>query len=466
MSCTRNVVVQSGGVAPFTWEASGLPAGVTLRTGSGVTSDDTTPGDAELWGTPTETGVFNVQVTVTDATGATAANTFPLGVSRLLLTNSMSQGGNGLINTPFERTLRVIGGTQPYTVAHVSGVLSAGVTLNTSTLVASGTPVESGNFSPRLVYSDSGGQALQSTNSYTINGAGSGINVNSGADLGSIFQGAFFSTNLSASGAGAITWSVIGGALPTGMTLAANGFFSGTPTVGGVFTFLAQAADTNNAANHGARQFTVNVTPLGFSIPSPLPYGNVGTPYNHVLIANGGTGAKTWTLADFNYLPPGLSLAPDGTLSGTPTASGFFSFTVTAMDTVGNYRSTTVRLSIYPNGVVPPVGQTQAANFGTKSIGYLEMTLSAAGGNGAFEWSLQSGTLPPGMAIRTDTPSSFPSSASAGLSGVATTPGDYSFTLRVTSGGQMADQPSTLRITALTVKDLNQVPDAFVGTPY
>ena len=66
--------------------------------------------------------------------------------------------------------------------------------------------------------------------------------------------------------------------------------------------------------------------------------------------------------------------------------------------------------------------------------------------------------------MRTDKPSYFPSSASAGLIGVATTPGIYTFTLRVTSGGFDADQASTLKVTALVNKE-SQVPDAFVGTP-
>ena len=112
--------------------------------------------------------------------------------------------------------------------------------------------------------------------------------------------------------------------------------------------------------------------------------------------------------------------------------------------------------------------QSQDTNLGTWSIGQIEMPLSATGGagDGTYTWSVIDGSLPPGISLRTDLVPPFPSSAGAGLIGVATTPGDYAFTLRVTSGGETADQASTLRVTSLGVKDSAQLPDAFVGTFY
>ena len=74
------------------------------------------PGDAELWGTPTALGPYNVQVTVTDAGGATATNTFPMSVSRLML--SPSSLPNATIDTVYSQTLRIIGGTGPVLGLH------------------------------------------------------------------------------------------------------------------------------------------------------------------------------------------------------------------------------------------------------------------------------------------------------------------------------------------------------------
>ena len=52
------------------------------------------------------------------------------------------------------------------------------------------------------------------------------------------------------------------------------------------------------------------------------------------------------------------------------------------------------------------------------------------------------------------------------FSALATTPGTYSFTLSVSSAGQTASQLYSMKISTLLVKDLYQVPDAFVGVPY
>jgi hypothetical protein len=87
---------------------------------------------------------------------------------------------------------------------------------------------------------------------------------------------------------------------------------------------------------HGAN--TDGVTPdfaLLLFIPTTnggvLPAAVVGTPYSTTLTAVGGKGALTWTLAS-GALPSGLSLSSGGTISGTPTGSGTFAFTVRVMD--------------------------------------------------------------------------------------------------------------------------------------
>ncbi|MEO8501455.1 MAG: putative Ig domain-containing protein, partial [Vicinamibacteria bacterium] len=110
----------------------------------------------------------------------------------------------------------------------------------------------------------------------------------------------------------------------------------------------------------------------------------------------------------------------------------------------------------------------QGPNLGTTGIGVVEIQLRASGGDGTYSWSLVSGNgdLPPGVALRTDVPSWFSPDAAAGLIGVATTAGQYPFTLRATSAGQNTDLEYTLTISPLRAQDSWELPYAFVGVPY
>ena len=62
---------------------------------------------------------------------------------------------------------------------------------------------------------------------------------------------------------------------------------------------------------------------LAITTRCPLPDGALGALYNQVLAATGGTPPYTWSV-DSGALPGGLSLAPGGRVSGTPTAAGTF----------------------------------------------------------------------------------------------------------------------------------------------
>ena len=167
-------------------------------------------------------------------------------------------------------------------------MLAAGLTLDGPTLTLSGTPTESGYFTPVFTYTDSGAQTLTTSASLFINGAGSNLSINSSSDLGAQTTGSSYSNQFFACCAGSITWSTIGGSLPPGLTLSAGGLLNGTPSASGTYTFLLQATDAGNAANYAARQFTLNVTPIAITSNFTLPFGNVGTGYSQTLMTTGG----------------------------------------------------------------------------------------------------------------------------------------------------------------------------------
>jgi hypothetical protein len=120
-------------------------------------------------------------------------------------------------------------------------------------------------------------------------------------------------------------------------------------------------------------------------------------------------------------------------------------------------------LNAATGSVMLPLTQSHGPDFGTWRSGPIEIPLGATNGTGSYTWSVI-GSLPPGISLRTDVPSWF-GSASAGLIGVATTPGTYNFTLSVTSGVETVPQNCTLRVTGLTITE-SQLPDAFAGVPY
>ena len=265
--CSRGIAVRRGGTAPFTWTATGLPPGVSIRSSTGASTTIVslgpgsgsllTAGDGELWGVPTATGIYNVTLTVTDATGVSATQIYPLKVTELLQPGPLV---SPTFNAAYSQIIRVVGGRQPYTAAKVSGELPAGVTLDPGTLLLSGTPVENGFFSLVFAFTDANNETYRAPESLFITGGGSTISIGNNRNLGSVAIGLPYSNQLSACCAASLAWSVVDGTLPPGLSLSAGGRLSGAATTPGTYTFLIRAADADQrrelraAAIHAARR--------------------------------------------------------------------------------------------------------------------------------------------------------------------------------------------------------------------
>ncbi|HEX7669824.1 MAG TPA: hypothetical protein VF395_09585, partial [Polyangiaceae bacterium] len=82
--------------------------------------------------------------------------------------------------------------------------------------------------------------------------------------------------------------------------------------------------------------FPTNPNPLFIATKTPLPDGMVDVAYAAVTFqVSGGTAPYTWTTPGAPP-PQGLALSGSGTLSGTPTASGAFSFAARATDSASH----------------------------------------------------------------------------------------------------------------------------------
>ncbi len=186
---------------------------------------------------------------------------------------------------------------------------------------------------------------------------------------------------------------------------------------------------------------------------STLPNGVQNVAYSQTLTASGGTGAFTWTVIA-GSLPTGVSLGSAGALSGTPTASGSFSFTVQATD-AGN-TSAQQALSILINPALSIT--TTTLTSGVQGVAYSQ-TLTAAGGTGSGNaWTVSAGALPAGLTLSTG----------GVLAGTPTANGQFSFTAKVTdSSNATATQALSLQIGApLSITTSGALPQGITGAAY
>src|SRR5258708_18484991 len=79
-------------------------------------------------------------------------------------------------------------------------------------------------------------------------------------------------------------------------------------------------------------------TPVVITTTS-IPNGFISQPYVQLLLEQNRSGPITWSLAS-GTLPPGITLAANGILSGTPMAAGSFTFTVQVTDGISKTTAT------------------------------------------------------------------------------------------------------------------------------
>ena len=134
------------------------------------------------------------------------------------------------------------------------------------------------------------------------------------------------------------------------MNLSAAGLFSGTPSATGNYSFNVRVTDS--LGFFASQGYSVTIAPLLQVTTASLPAGNTAQQYDQALASSGGTPAVTWSLAS-GALPPGINLTAGGVLTGTPGATGTYSFTVKATDSAAGTPQTATRaLSITVNSPI------------------------------------------------------------------------------------------------------------------
>lgn len=135
-------------------------------------------------------------------------------------------------------------------------------------------------------------------------------------------------------GVGPMTWRH-SGELPEGLSFTADedGYsLTGTPTAAGTYTFEVKVTDVYGFEGDSGSQ-TLEVVTAPSIATGTLVDGKVGVAYEATIEATGGTAPYVWSST--GDLPAGLTFAEkdgDYVLSGTPSTSGAFTFTVKVTD--------------------------------------------------------------------------------------------------------------------------------------
>jgi sugar lactone lactonase YvrE len=248
-------------------------------------------------------------------------------------------------------TLPARGGIMPFDWSVTAGALPAGLLLTAGGRIA-GKPSASGTFDFTVSLHDAAANTV--AQAYRIKVVDL-LAVSLPDSLRAIL-GSSFSQDLTASGGTPpYVWSVIAGALPAGLLLSSSGTISGTPTATGVTGSTILVTDSANVMiSRGLTISVVYPAPV-ITTATDLPAATSGVPYKQALSADIGNTPFAWSVASGSTLPPGLQLSADGILSGTPTASGTFSFTLSVTDSAGLVASQAFQILVSDSDPAPGV---------------------------------------------------------------------------------------------------------------
>jgi hypothetical protein len=285
------------------------------------------------------------------------------------------------------------------------------------------------------------GPSTADTVAVTINGAASSsAGVQAGTTLG-------LTLSVTGTTSTGVSWTING--LPSGsgygtITGSYPSFTYNAPTrLPQPTTFTITATSNADVSQSASVSVTISA-PAGFSpfsiTTTSLPGGAVAIEYAQDIQTSGGTLGIGWSVTS-GSLPPGLLLqgTPDGVgmIHGFPTATGTYTFTVTASDASSPKQFASQQLSIVITTAPLSILTTSLPN-GTAGVPYSQ-PLYANGGLPPYTWSVTGGSLP-GWATLT----------SGVITGTTPATGTSNFTVTVTDSTlpthKTASQPLSITI--------------------
>jgi hypothetical protein len=246
--------------------------------------------------------------------------------------------------------------------------------------------------------------------------------------LSGALVGASYNFQLQAVGCSpSYSWSLTPGSLPlpVGLTLSSSGNLTGVPTVVGTNYFSIRVTDTGGGTADELLQLSV-YPPMQMST-NALPNGTVTFAYNAQITVSGGHPGYSVYVSSGSF-PAGLNIYPDSVtssnqvflISGTPTGSGTFGFTLEVDDSDGNSVQRSYLITIAPSTLQIA---TTSLSHAVQGISYAYQ-LQATGGAQPYTWTIALGSQP--------LPSGFNLSSDGIISGVASASGSSTFIVRLT----------------------------------
>ncbi len=396
-------------------------------------------------------GSWNLRATLAGFTISPSNFTNPLTVSGNLSTTNFSS----VAGTTYTVSGNITAGSTPFPGV----VVSAGAKSSTTDSVGNYTIPGLANGSYTVTPSYSGATFTPANTPVTIasaNATGKNfvgtypftILTASPMPLG-VINTAYNQTLSAVSGQTPFTWAISGGALPSGLALNSAGSIAGTPTASGTFNFTLQVTDNLGAVATKAIALTINPS---LTVTTPNLTAPISSAYSSAMSAAGGLPPYLFWWVGSGSLPTGLSLnSTTGVLSGTPTVTGTYNFTVYVQDSVYTTANKALTMTITRVGI-----DTTSLPAGDVATPYSQ-ALVASKGALPYAWTITTGTLPAGLTM-----------SSAGvISGTPTAVATANFTVKVTDKGNVtATQALSITINSPLAITTTTLPRFDVGSAY
>ncbi|MEU4157530.1 putative Ig domain-containing protein [Actinoplanes sp. NPDC026670] len=228
-------------------------------------------------------------------------------------------------------------------------------------------------------------------------------------------------------GEGNRNWSALN--LPAGLSINANtGAVSGTPTTAGTYATRVIVTDIYDQEDYVAWSWQIKALPVISTSNTSASTIRGGVAYTKTFAVTGGSPTLVWSATG---LPPGLTMASDtGIVSGTPTAVGSWTSTVTVTD---GYEQAASKTFTFTAASLSLSVAAQTFTMGTATT----VTIAAAGGIQPYVYT---GTnLPTGLTM---------DSSTGVVTGTPSKAGSWTVVIKVTdAAGSTLSRNATWKVT-------------------